>query len=118
MHRVSFVHQKAFRFDLIGEFGEFRTQMIASQAAVVKLQVPVRMSAVGIGSVGGEDDCKGDCPRFNRNWDEILQRGCCKRCRLPTHKDRITSEKLKITDVEEENDCSRNLMVFGLVEKK
>lgn len=112
------VHQDAFLFDLIGEVTVLRSQMIASQAVVIKLQEELiscknqQLESVQAAVKATVQETVHDTVKTEiKSFSQVVASS--------SPKVSLTPETLKKTvkDVVEQSDRSRNLMVFGLAEE-
>ena len=113
------VHQDAFLFDLIGEVTQLRSQMIASQATVIKLQEEL-ISCKNQQLESVQAAVKTTVQETVHDTVKTEIKSYSQAVASSSPRDSLTPETLKKTvkEVVEESDRSRNLMVFGLVEEE
>ena len=122
-HASSYItHQNDFLFDFVGEVSDLRSRLIACQSNAIKLQEELLSCRTEqLESVESavkstvEEAVQNTVQTEIKSYSDIVAGTISQ-----SHSNNITSETLKKTlkDVVEENDRSRNLMVFGLVEKE
>ena len=115
-------HQNAYLFDLVAELSELRSRILTSQSDVIKLQEDLlSCQAQKLESVQSTVTSTVQEVVHNTVQTEIKSYSEAVAGTISqSHSDQITSEKLKKTlqDVVEENDRSKNLMVFGFTEEE